>query len=136
VILDGNHLAGDAARIAWRAASGRLALVTDALQAAGVGDGRWRLGAVEVEVRDGVARTAGGVLAGSVLTMLEAVRNLVDLGASVEQALDAATRVPARSARRPDLGVLAPGAAADVVVLDDELELRRVLVGGAERVAA
>ena len=62
MILDGNHLAGDAARIAWRAATGRLALVTDALQAAGVGDGRWRLGAVEVEVRDGVARTAGGVL--------------------------------------------------------------------------
>jgi N-acetylglucosamine-6-phosphate deacetylase len=87
-------------------------------------------------VRDGVARTADGVLAGSVLTMPEAVRNLVALGATLEQAIDAATRVPARVARRADLGALTAGAVADIVVLDDNLEIRRVLVGGAERVAA
>jgi N-acetylglucosamine-6-phosphate deacetylase len=136
LILDGNHLADDAVRVAWRAAAGRVVLVTDALAAAGVGDGRWHLGAVEVEVRDGVARMEGGVLAGSVLTMPAAIRNLVRAGASLEQALDAAARVPARVARRADLGSLAPGAAADVVVLADDLSIRRVLVGGAERVAA
>jgi N-acetylglucosamine-6-phosphate deacetylase len=136
LILDGNHVADDAATVAWRAAAGRVALVTDALEAAGVGDGRWHLGAVEVEVRNGVARTADGVLAGSVLTMPEAIGNVVALGATLEQAIDAATRVPAGVARRTDLGRLAPGAAADVVVLDDNLEIRRVLVGGAERVAA
>ncbi|HLM34816.1 MAG TPA: N-acetylglucosamine-6-phosphate deacetylase [Gaiellaceae bacterium] len=137
LILDGNHLADETARLTWRAAAGRVVLVTDALEAAGVGDGRWHLGAVEVEVRGGVARLPeSDVLAGSVLTMPEAVRALVRVGATLEQALDAAGRVPARVARRADLGTLAPGAAADVVVLDDHLEVRRVLVGGAERVAA
>jgi len=136
LILDGNHLADDTVRLAWRAARGRVVLVTDALQAAGVGDGQWHLGAVDVEVRGGVARRADGVLAGSVLTMPEAVRSLIRAGASLEAALDAASRVPARVARRADLGAIEPGAAADVVVLDDDLEVRRVLVGGAERVAA
>jgi N-acetylglucosamine-6-phosphate deacetylase len=54
----------------------------------------------------------------------------------LEQALDAATRVPARAARRSDIGTIAPGALADVVVLDDRLEVQRVLVAGVERVAA
>lgn len=136
LILDGNHVADDAARVGWRAAAGRIALVTDAIAAAGVGDGRWRLGAVDVDVRDGVVRRLDGVLAGSVLTMPEGLRNLVRLGATLQAAVDAATRVPARAARRPDLGTIAPGAAADVVVLDDRLEIRRVLVGGSEVVAA
>ena len=133
LILDGYHLADDAVRLARRAARGRVALVTDAIAAAGIGDGEWRLGAVEVVVRGGVVRRADtGVLAGSVVTMHEAIRNLIALGATFEEAVDAATRVPARAARRPDLGTLAPGAAADVAVLDDNLELVRVLVGGAD----
>jgi N-acetylglucosamine-6-phosphate deacetylase len=137
LILDGNHLADETARLAWRAAAGRVVLVTDALEAAGVGDGRWHLGAVPVEVRDGVARLPDtDVLAGSVLTMPEAVRALVAAGATLEGALDAASRVPARVARRPDLGTLAPGAAADVVVLGEDLAVTRVLVAGAERLAA
>jgi N-acetylglucosamine-6-phosphate deacetylase len=133
LILDGHHVVDDAARVAWRAAGGRIALVTDAVAAAGVGDGRWKLGAVDVEVEGGVVRRLDGVLAGSVLTMLQAVRNLVALGVRVEDAVDAASRVPARAARRPDLGTIAPGAVGDVVVLDDGLEPVRVLVGGEDR---
>ena len=135
LILDRNHVADDAARVAWRAAAGRVALVTDAIAAAGVGDGAWRLGAVDVEVRDGVVRRLDGVLAGSVLTMPDAIRNLVRLGATLEQAIDAATRVPARVARRDDLGTIATGARADAVVLDDRLEVQRVLVAGTELAA-
>jgi N-acetylglucosamine-6-phosphate deacetylase len=133
--LDGPPGADDAARLAWRAAAGRVALVTDAVAAAGVGDGRWRMGAVEVEVRDGVVRRLDGVLAGSVLTMAEAVRQLVRIGVPLEQAVDAAARVPARAARRPDLGSIAPGSIADVVVVDDRLEVVQVLVDGAEAAA-
>jgi len=59
--------------------------------------------------------------------MIDAVRNLVALGASMESALAAATMLPARIAGRPELGTLAPGTTADVLVLDDSLELRRVL---------
>jgi N-acetylglucosamine-6-phosphate deacetylase len=62
--------------------------------------------------------------------MIDAVRNLVALGASVESALSAATALPARIAGRPELGTLAPGSTADVLVLDDSLEIARVLVRG------
>ena len=132
LILDGHHVADEAATLAWRAGAGRVALVTDGVAAAGVGDGRWKLGAVDVDVREGVVRRLDGVLAGSVLTMLRAVRNLVALGVALEEAVDAASRVPARAARRPDLGTIAPGAVADLVVLDDDLEPVRVLVAGAD----
>lgn len=138
VILDGYHLDSAAALLAWRAAAGRFALVTDAMAGAGAGqgDGRYRLGDVEVEVRDGSARRADDVLAGSVLTMVEAVRNLVALGAPLEGALDAATAVPARVLGEPDVGVIEPGGPADLVVLDDNLEIERVLVAGEALVAA
>ena len=136
VILDGHHLAEETAKVVWRTAAGRVALVTDAIAAAGVGDGSYRLGEVDVEVRDGVARRADGVLAGSVVTMIEAVRNLHALGAPLVDAVAAATSIPARVVRRPELGVLRQGGEADIVVLDDGLEIRRVLRAGRERVAA
>ncbi len=137
IILDGVHLAPDTVRLVWRAAGGRLALVTDAVAAAGVsGDGSYRLGDVSVEVRDGVVRRDGdGVLAGSVLTMIEAVRNLHALGVPLEAALEAATVVPARVIGA-DVGRLGVGRPADLVVLGEELEIERVLVGGEARVAA
>jgi N-acetylglucosamine-6-phosphate deacetylase len=134
VILDGNHLAPETVRLVWRAAAGRVALVTDAIAAAGTDARRCRLGGIEVEMRDGVARRPDGVLAGSVLTMIDAVRNLHALGVPLVDAVGAATIVPARAARRPEVGVLRPDGAADVVVLDDRLELRRVLHAGRERV--
>jgi N-acetylglucosamine-6-phosphate deacetylase len=87
-----------------------------------MGDGDWRMGPQPVFVRDGVARLENGVLAGSVLTMPRAIRELVRIGATVEQALAAASR---RS--------LAPGSPADVVVLDDALEVRAVYLGGVRR---
>jgi N-acetylglucosamine-6-phosphate deacetylase len=133
LILDGNHLAPESVEIAWRAAAGRVVLVTDAMAAAGVGNGRWRLGRVEVDVRDSVVRRQdNGVLAGTVLTLPVAIRDLMRAGASFAHAVDAATRVPARVAGRSDVGTLAPGARADVVVLDGDVEVVRVLVDGIE----
>ncbi len=136
LILDGNHIADETARVVWRAAAGRVALVTDAIAAAGVGDGSYRLGSTEVRVLDGVVRRGDGVLAGSVLTMVDAVRNLHLLGVPLVDAIAAATSVPARALRHPSLGVLTLGGDADLVVLDDRLELRVVLVAGREEVAA
>ena len=130
VILDGVHLADDTARLVWQAAGGRVALVTDAIAAAGAGDGSYTLAGIDFEVENGVARSAHSVLAGSTVQMIEAVRNLVALGAPVAAALAAASEVPARISGRPGLGTLAPGSVADVVVLDDRLEIVRVLVGG------
>jgi N-acetylglucosamine-6-phosphate deacetylase len=134
VILDGVHLADDTARLVWQAAGGRVALVTDAIAAAGAGDGNYTLAGVEVEVENGVARH-DRVLAGSTVPMIEGVRNLVALGAPLEAALSAASEVPARIAGRAELGTLEPGATADIVVLDDRLEIVRVLVAGDDALA-
>jgi N-acetylglucosamine-6-phosphate deacetylase len=136
IILDGIHLAPETARVAWRAAAGRLGLVTDAITAAGVADGSYSLGNIDVEVHEGTVRGPDGVLAGSVLTMIEAVRNLHALDVSLEDAVGAATTTPARVLGDPDLGRIAVGLPADLVVLDDRLEIERVLVGGEVRVAA
>jgi N-acetylglucosamine-6-phosphate deacetylase len=130
LIVDNHHLAADTVRVAWQAAAGRFALVTDAVAAAGMGDGEFRLASRAVQAVDGVVRGPEGQLAGSALTMLEAVRNLHALGVALEDAIAAATSVPARVARRPDLGVLRVGGPADIVVLDDRLEIQRVLVAG------
>ena len=129
IILDGNHLAEATVRLVWKAAAGRTALVSDAIAAAGLGDGPTRLGGVDVVVRDGVARRADGGLAGSVRPLLEGMRRLHALGAPLEEAVAAVTSVPARIARRPELGTLRAGGLADLVVLDDALEVVRVLVG-------
>jgi N-acetylglucosamine-6-phosphate deacetylase len=129
-IVDGVHLAPEVAYGAFLAARERFSLVSDAMAAAGLGDGRYRLGSREVEVRGMAARLADGTLAGSVLTMDTAVRNLVALGAAEVDALLAATRAPARLLGRGGLGVLAAGGPADVVVLDDRLEVRATFVGG------
>jgi N-acetylglucosamine-6-phosphate deacetylase len=132
VILDGVHLADDTARLVWQAAAGRVALVTDAVAAAGVGDGNYRLASIDVEVTNGVARDGNRALAGSTVSMIEAVRNLVELGAPLASALAAASAVPARIAGRPDLGTLEPGSYADVVVLDDALTIERVVADGTD----
>ena len=136
LIVDGHHLSEETVRLIWSAAGGRAALVTDATAGAGGGAGSYQLGDVEVAVEGGVPMREDGVFAGTVLTMLDAVRNLHALGVPFEEAVGAATEVPARIVRRPDLGVLEPGARADVVVLDDRLEIAQVLAGGQAYVVA
>jgi N-acetylglucosamine-6-phosphate deacetylase len=133
-IVDGIHLAPETTKVVWRAAAGRVALVTDAVAGAGMIDGSYSFAGFEVDVRDGVARGPDGQLAGSALTMIEAVRNLHALGVPLADALEAASGVPARVLGLSAVGRLEPGAPADVVVLDDGLEIERVLVGGEARV--
>jgi N-acetylglucosamine-6-phosphate deacetylase len=131
-IVDGVHLAPETAASGWLAARERFCLITDAIAAAGVGDGEFRMGERTVYVADGACRLADGTLAGSVVTMDRAVRELVALGATPAQAIAAATAAPARLLGRDDLGVLVPGGRADVTVLDDRLEVVRTLVDGVE----
>jgi N-acetylglucosamine-6-phosphate deacetylase len=135
LILDGVHLAPETVRVVWRTAGGRLALVTDSITAAGASEGEYSFGSLDIEVRNGTVRGPDGVLAGSVLTMIQAVRNLHELGVPLAAAVDAATSVPARVLGLNELGRLGPGLPADVVVLDDRLDIVRVLVAGSVHVA-
>ncbi len=131
-IVDGHHLADDTVRTIWRAAGDRLVLISDAVAAAAVPDGDYTLGGnVPIHSGDGLVRNDDGSLAGSSLSMLDAVRSLHALGVPLAAALTAATEAPARMARRPDLGRVAPGAVADLVVLDGSLDLEQVFLGGA-----
>ena len=135
IIVDGIHLAPETVRVTWRAAREQLALVTDAITGAGVADGSYSLGNLDVRVHEGTVRGPDGVLAGSVLTMDEAVRNLHALGVPFEEAVAAATSTPARVLGEPNLGRIDVGLPADLVVLNEGLEIERVLVGGEVRVA-
>ncbi len=136
MIVDGHHLADETVRLIWSAAAGRVALVSDATAGARAARGPYNLGDVSIQVTDGVPLREDGVMAGTLLTMLDAVRNLHALGVPFEDAVTAASEVPARVLGRDDVGVLEPGGPADVVVLDDRLEIANVLCAGEARVVA
>jgi N-acetylglucosamine-6-phosphate deacetylase len=135
LILDGVHVHPVVASTLMRAAPGRVALITDAMGAAGAEDGSYRLGSLDVTVTDGVAHVAGtDTIAGSTLTQDVALRNAVaHAGWSLPDAVAALTSVPAAALGFGDrLGRLAPGFAADLVALSPELEVRRVWGAGRE----
>jgi N-acetylglucosamine-6-phosphate deacetylase len=134
LICDGVHVGPVALRLVYRAKGPEgVRLVTDAMSAAGMPDGDYRLGDLEVAVTDGRAMIAGGgSIAGSTLTMEVAVQNAVRfLGVSVEEAVSMASTNPARLLGLSDRkGAIAAGMDADLVVLDDELRVRGTMVGG------
>jgi N-acetylglucosamine-6-phosphate deacetylase len=130
LIADGVHVAPEVILATWRAARGRLALVSDVTAAGGLGDGTFRLGTQEVVVESGVSRLADGTLAGAVRPLAWGLRMLIELGVPIVEAVDAVTRVPGRVVGRDDAGVLRPGGPADVAVLDDDFAVATVLLGG------
>ncbi|MQY04105.1 N-acetylglucosamine-6-phosphate deacetylase [Actinomadura macrotermitis] len=134
LINDGVHLAAETVHLAFQAAGAdRVALVTDAMAAAGMGDGDYRLGVLEVQVRGGRATLAGGTsIAGSTITMADAFRRAVrDVGVPIEQAARAAALTPARVLGLAGrTGSLEEGKAADLVVLEEDLAVARVMKNG------
>ncbi len=136
VIADGVHLHPAVLATVFAAKPGRCLLVTDAMAAAGAPDGDYRLGTMDVQVRDGVARLASddghGAIAGSTLTMDAAVRHAVrHAGIGLADAVHAASTAPARVWGLTDVGALEAGRRADLVVLDADLEVVRVMRAGA-----
>ncbi len=132
MINDGVHVHDALTRLVARVAPDRLIFITDAISAAGIGDGEYTLGDQTVRVSAGNAWSAADRLAGSTLTMDEAVRRAVQqVGLGIEQAVAAAASTPARLLGLADeCGAIRAGLAADLVVLDAGLRVRRVMVGG------
>jgi N-acetylglucosamine-6-phosphate deacetylase len=136
LIADFYHVSPEACAIAFAAAPGRICLVTDAASCAGMPAGRYLLGGEPIELppaEGAPPRRLDGTLAGSALRMDRAVANMVSAGVDLPTAVAAATRVPAELIGRPDLGRLAPGAAADLAWLDSDLRARGTWIDG-ERV--
>ncbi|MFF6982160.1 N-acetylglucosamine-6-phosphate deacetylase [Streptomyces sp. NPDC008343] len=134
LINDGTHLHPAALELAFRhAGADRVAFITDAMDAAGFGDGRYMLGPLEVEVADGVARLVeGGSIAGSTLTLDRAFKRAVTIDRlPVEDAVAALSANPAKLLGRYDrIGSLEPGKDADLVVLDADFDLKGVMRRG------
>jgi N-acetylglucosamine-6-phosphate deacetylase len=132
LIADGVHLHdGMLAYVARSAGPDRTALVTDAIDAAGMPDGSYELGGQTVTVADRVARIATGSIAGSTLTMDAALRRAVGAGIPLEDACLMASTTPARVLGRSDeVGAIEAGLRADLVILSEDLRVKRVLRAG------
>ena len=133
LIADGIHVHPAVLNIAATTLPHRIALITDAIRACGLADGTYKLYDQDVEVKDGSARLRnGGALAGSTLTMHDAVRNMIELaGLPIERVIPLATDVPARIAGvRDRKGTIDRGYDADLVLLDKKLDIERVVVRG------
>lgn len=131
-ILDYIHLHPAAARIIARVKGpNRMALITDAMPAAGLPDGEYGWDGRRIAVRDGLVQLPDGTVAGSVLTMDRGLRNLVAAGVPLRDALQMASATPARSIGAADRkGRLACGHDADLVVLGEDLQVQLTMVRG------
>ena len=132
IIVDGIHVSPEVVKVFLHAKGPeRAVLITDAISATGMPDGRYQLGPIQVEVKDGKC-TAGDSLAGSVLTMDRAVRNVTRFSDwSLRQAVRAATWNPANAVNLlTTQGKLAPGAEANFVVLNGSGDVVKTIVGG------
>ena len=130
VILDGHHVHSTSFRSALQAKPGRTLLVTDAMRAAGMPDGEYDLGGETTQVSGGQARRANGGLAGSLLTMDQALRQAVLAGVPLHQAVSLASGHPARYLGLTDRGALEADMWADVVVLNAALQVQQVYLKG------
>ncbi len=131
LICDGHHVHPSAVRMAFRLFPGRICLISDALRCCGMPDGRYLLGGQEVFLSGGVARLADGTIAGSAANLYDCMKNAVAFGVPREQAILAATLIPAREIGRADeIGSIGSGRLADFILCDDTLARCAVFLGG------
>lgn len=131
LICDGIHVHRSAVRMAFRLFPGRICLISDALRCCGMADGSYSLGGQEILLSGGVARLTGGTIAGSAADLYQCMRRAVSFGIPREQAVWAATALPARViGRESETGAIADGRAADFVICGGELEPEAVYLGG------
>lgn len=126
IIADGYHVNPDVVSLAYKIkGTDRLVLITDSMQAAGMPDGKYSIGGIDVFMKDDVVKTEEGVLAGSTLNLHKAVKNLMNFsGATLAEAVICATRNPAMAVGIYDeVGSIEVGKRADLIILDEKLEI-------------
>ncbi|MCI9677770.1 MAG: N-acetylglucosamine-6-phosphate deacetylase [Oscillospiraceae bacterium] len=129
LICDGLHIHPAVIRATYQMFGDKLNLISDSLRCAGMPDGDYELGGQPIVVKDHKATLLDGTLAGSSISLLDAVRNVVRFGLPLAEAVYAASAAPAQAVGL-DAGVIAHGKAADLVVLDRDLNLKAVFVDG------
>ncbi len=102
----------------------------DALRCCGMPDGQYELGGQEVFLKGGIARLSDGTIAGSATNLFDCMRKAISFGIPKEQAILAATAIPAKQIGRKEIGTIAPGKLADFVVCTENLERTAVYMGG------
>ncbi len=134
LIADGHHVHPAVLQIAARSMADRIILVTDAIAAAGSSNATATLGGLDVNIENGAARLADGTLAGSVITMRDALVTMVEqAGVPIEHVLPMMAGNPAKSIGIENRkGAVAAGMDADLLVLDDEMRIVRRIVRGRE----
>lgn len=131
LICDGLHIHPEVIRMVHQIYGERLNLISDSLRCAGMPDGDYELGGQPITVKGGKATLSGtDTLAGSSISVLDALRNVVKFGVPLADAVYAATTAPARAVRLTDVGEIAPGKQADLLLLDHHLQLKAVLIDG------
>ncbi len=131
LICDGLHIDPSVIRMTAKLFGDNLVAVSDSLRCAGMPDGAYTLGGQPIEMKNGKATLLGtDTLAGSSTNLLAELQNLVSYGIPLENALTAVTSAPARAARLQDIGSIAVGKAADLLLLSEALELTAVFIDG------
>ena len=132
LISDGQHVHPASVRLAFRIfGASRMVLISDSLRCCGMPDGQYELGGQDVFLSGGIARLADGTIAGSASNLYKCMCNAVAFGATVPQAVRAATIIPARQLQRDkEIGSIEDGKLADFVVCDENLQRKAVYLGG------
>ncbi len=131
LICDGQHVHPSAIRMAFRLFPGRICLISDALRCTGMPDGKYEFGGQDMFLKDNIGRLADGTIAGSVADLYTCMRNVISFGISREEAVRAATIIPARQLHRDgEIGSIEVGKLADFVVCDGDLQRKAVYMGG------
>ena len=131
LICDGLHIHPAVIRATYKMFGDKLNLISDSLRCAGMPDGDYELGGQPITMKNGKATLTGtDTLAGSSISMLDALRNVVKFGLPLEAAVYAASTAPAQAAGLSDIGAIEAGRAADLLVLDKDLNLKAVFMNG------
>ncbi|MBR5260839.1 MAG: N-acetylglucosamine-6-phosphate deacetylase [Oscillospiraceae bacterium] len=134
LICDGLHIHPAVIRLVHKLYGDKLNLISDSLRCAGMPDGDYELGGQPITMKNGKATLTGTeTLAGSSISMLDAVRNVVSFGLPLADAIYAASTSPADAIRASDIGRICCGACADLLLLDSQLNLKAVFVDGEQQ---
>ena len=131
LICDGFHIHPSVVRMTAALFGARLNLISDSMRCAGMPEGEYELGGQPVWMKEGKATLADGTLAGSSIHLMDGLRNAVSFGVPLEQAVMAATSAPAKAiGMEREIGCIRTGARADLLILDEHMELENVIIGG------